>query len=321
MPDEVILLIERFKSKKFRIPVIVSKNRLSAAEVCSNNDDIYYNLAENFAAFDTAEAGPATNPVAENISEHSGLPYEDINISGKCLYKDIHGEYENNKKIAILDDGFSALNIKKNLNIVLIDNTINIFGQNVIPAGILREPLSVLKYADIIVINKCDKEILKKPLNLNIEKKIRKYNALCPVFYSYYEPAGIFNDIEFKEQNLTSGGLRGKRAVTVCAIGNPGYFYDNLISCGVLIEQKLEFEDHYDYSEKDMENIKKISDAGKDYLIITTLKDYVKLKKFKGEESYKDVFKKIYYLDFELKIDKSFFEFIYNNYENYKKIQ
>jgi tetraacyldisaccharide 4'-kinase len=289
--------------------VIVSKNRLSAAEICSNNDDIYYNLAES-----TTIAGRA-----ENHPGHSGLPSEDINISGVCLYKDVRGEYENNKKIAILDDGFSALNIKKNLNIVLIDNTLNVFGQNVIPAGILREPLSVLKYADAIVINKCDKEILKKPLNLNIEKEIRKYNALCPLFYSYYEPAGILNDNENGERSLTLGGLNGKRAVTVCAIGNPGYFYDNLISSGIVIDRKIEFEDHHDYSEKDMKNIKDIMDAGKDYPVITTLKDYVKLKRFRGEENYKDAFNKIYYLDFELIIDKSFFEFIYYNYNNYKK--
>ncbi|MHB1661147.1 MAG: tetraacyldisaccharide 4'-kinase [bacterium] len=309
MPDEVILLVERFKSKKFRIPVIVSKNRLSAAEICSNNDDIYYNLAESITI-----AGQA-----ENHSGHSGLPSEEINISGTCLYKDVHGEYENNKKIAILDDGFSALNIKKNLNIVLIDNTLNVFGQNVIPAGILREPLSVLKYADVIVINKCDKEILKNSLNLGIEEKIRKYNALCPLFYSYYEPAGISNDNENGERSLAIGGLKNKRAVTVCAIGNPGYFYDNLIGCGVVIDRKIEFEDHHDYSEKDMENIKDILDAGEDYLVITTLKDYVKLKRFRGEENYKDMFNKIYYLDFELVIDKSFFEFIYYNYGNYKK--
>ncbi|MHB8232866.1 MAG: tetraacyldisaccharide 4'-kinase [bacterium] len=290
--------------------MIVSRNRLSAAEVCSNNDDIYYNLAED---------NLAVNPPVENIPEYSGLPSEDINISGACLYEDVHGEYEKHKKIAILDDGFSALNIKKNLNIVLIDNTLDVFRQNVIPAGILREPLSVLKYADVIVINKCDKEILKKHLNTSIEKEIRKYNALCPLFYSYYEPAGILNDNKNGEQSLTLDGLKSKRTVTVCAIGSPGYFYDNLISRGIVIDRKIEFEDHHDYSEKDMKNIKDILDTGEDYLVITTLKDYVKLKRFKGEENYRDAFNKIYYLDFELIIDKSFFEFIYYNYSNYKK--
>lgn len=311
LPDEAVLLIERFRPKKLRIPVIISKNRLSAAKVCSDNDDIYYNLAEDARAFcDSLSDGDNAK-----IEEKTGS--EDMNISGECLYKGVSGEYGKHKKVAIIDDGFSALNIKKNLNIVLIDNTVDIFRQNVIPAGILREPLSVLKYADIIVVNKCDEGISKKPSG--IDKKIRKYNASCPLFYSHYKPTGIFNDYKNTGEDTNLKGLKNRKVITVCAIGNPDYFYDNLISCGALISHKLEFEDHCDYSEKDMESIRDLFDNHKDCLIITTSKDYVKLKRFNERESYGHMFDKIYYLDFELVIDKSFFEFIYDNYKGYSE--
>ncbi|MFW0884198.1 tetraacyldisaccharide 4'-kinase [Candidatus Acidulodesulfobacterium sp. H_13] len=294
-----------------RIPVIISKNRLSAAKVCSDNDDIYYNLAEDTrTSFDSLSDD-------DNTKIEAKTDIEDMNISGKCMYKDVYGEYEKHKKVAIIDDGFSALNIKKNLNIVLIDNTVDIFRQNVIPAGILREPLSVLKHADVIVVNKCDEGILKKPFS--IDKKIRKYNASCPLFYSRYKPTGIFNDYKNTGENINLKGLKNRKIITVCAIGNPDYFYDNLMGCGALIGHKLEFEDHCDYSKKDMESIKDLFDNHKDYLIITTLKDYVKLKRFNERKSYEYMFDKIYYLDFELAIDKSFFEFIYNNYRGYSE--
>ena len=294
LPDEAILLIEKFRPQKINVPVIVSKNRLSAANICLNNDEIYYNLAET--------TGLGRDMIPEEINNF------------KCAYKDVHNEFEGNKKIAILDDGFTALNIKKNINIVLIDANIDIFMQNVIPAGILREPLSALKYADIIVINKCRPELLENPsaFKNDTEIKIKKYNKNCPIFYSYYNPDKLVS----RNNVMPCANLKGKKSITVCAIGNPDYFYENLINCGAAIDYKMEFQDHYEYTENDIEDLESILNKNKEYIAITTLKDYVKLKRFNKP----DIFDRIYYLDIEIIIDKAFFEHIYNNYNDYKKI-
>ncbi len=235
----------------------------------------------------------------------------DTDISGKCAYKEIHDEFDKSKKVAILDDGFSVLSIKKNINIILIDANIDIFIQNVIPAGILREPLSVLKYADIIVVNKCNPELLKNSpaFKKNTENKIRKYNERCPVFYSYYKPDKLIS----KYTAMSCEDLKGKKIITVCAIGNPDYFYENLINCGAVIHYKMEFQDHYAYNENDINSIKNLLDKNEKCIVITTLKDYVKLKRFNKP----DIFDKIYHLDFEIAIDKYFFKYIYNNYIKY----
>ncbi|MHB1546701.1 MAG: tetraacyldisaccharide 4'-kinase [bacterium] len=286
MPDETILLIEKFRSKGSHIPVIVSKNRLSAAKICLNSDEIYYNLAENFA-----------------------VGMEDIDISGKCAYKDVHNEFEKNKKIAILDDGFTALNIKKNINILIIDANIDIFMQNVLPAGILREPPSALKYADIIVVNKCRRELLKSNSRFknDTDIKIKKYNKNCPIFYSYYNPDKLIS----RHNVMPCADLKGKKIITVSAIGNPDYFYENLKNCGAEVSYKMEFQDHYEYNEKDITCIKNLLNKNEGSIVITTLKDYVKLKKL-NEFNNPDIIDKIYYLDFEIIIDKSFFEHIYD---------
>ncbi len=294
MPDEAILLIEKFRSKKLNIPVIISKNRLSAAKICLNNDEIYYNLAES---------------AATGVSGLLQTDTEDIYISGKCAYKDAHKKSEGFKKAVILDDGFTALNIKKNVNILIIDANIDIFIQNVLPAGILREPLSALKYADIIIVNKCSAELLENNSGFknSIETKIKKYNKNCQIFYSYYNP----NELISMHNNISAANLKSKRIITVCAIGNPDYFYENLINCGAEIDYKIEFKDHHDYSNKDILYIKKMLSKNKDLMAVTTFKDYVKLKKL-NEFNNSDIISKIYYLDFEIIIDKSFFEYIYN---------
>lgn len=275
---------------------------MSAARICSQSDNIYYNLAENIDTF-------------------SGLDStESINFSEHCLYKDAHDKYEEYKKIAILDDGFSALNIKKNLNIVLIDKTNNIFNQNVIPAGVLREPLSVLKYADIIVITKNtgQKGGILKIKDKNLEKGIRRFNKSSPIFYSCYKPVGLLGgDGGQKSLGFDSLSDRQIQISTICAIGNPDYFYNNLIGCGIKIDRKFEFEDHHRYTEEDIIGLNNGLNLNNPYIIITTLKDYVKLKRFGEQEKYKNIIEKVYYLDFELIIDKLFFEFIYDNYKKY----
>ena len=249
-------MVERFRSKNMDIPVIVSKDRLSAAKACSFNDEIYYNLAETGEGFSEAPDGEDENR----------------EIPGKCLYGDTHPEVEKHKKIAILDDAFSALNIKKNRNIILIDDTVDIFAQYVIPAGILREPVSVLKYADVVIINKCSPG-LRKNISGYLEAGIRRYNRSCPVFYSYYKPKGLLNYFGDAVRTEALEALKGKKIIAFCAIGNPGYFYDNLEGCGALVDISLEFEDHHDYTEKDVRNIMAALDKDSGYVAVSNLKD------------------------------------------------
>lgn len=275
---------------------MVSKNRFSGAKTCIS-DDIFYNLADNF------DAGEMKG----------GEDGKDLTVSGHCIYNQVHDGYENFRKISILDDGFSALNIKKDLNIVLIDGTVDLFTQNVIPAGILREPVSSLKYADAVVVTKSCKD-----KNALLENKVRTFNKNCPVFYSHFRPLRLIGGVGGNNYlSLKDVNKDGRRVVALSAIGNPGYFYNNLTSAGVKIDDYIEFEDHHGYSERDMETIKKIIGDGNVY-ILTTLKDYVKLAGF-SKTGNGDILEKIYYLDFEPVVDEGFFDFILLSYGEYLK--
>ncbi|MHB8282724.1 MAG: tetraacyldisaccharide 4'-kinase [bacterium] len=338
LSDETLLLIEKFKSLNQEIPVVISKNRYKASKVCLQ-DDIYVNLQDIYNNNET-----------------------EIDFLSHCAYGETHDKYEKYKRVCILDDGFTALNIKKDLNIVLIDGTKNLFKQFVIPAGILREPMSSIKYSNCIIISKTVKS---NPL---LETEIRKYNNSCPIFYSYYAPTSIKGGLGGKEtiscQNISGG--KAKKVIIISGIGNPEYFYYNIKSCGFEIVYNFEYNDHYKYKDKDLLNIKikldnylnnkhnnknnkyvtniksdkhakndkhndkhnKNNDKNikpakhlqndkylEDVIIITTLKDYVKLKEFKLK--YPEIIDKLYYLDFEVKIDNKFYDFIIDNYLNY----
>ena len=77
-------------------------------------------------------------------------------------------EAEKNFDIVILDDGFQDYKIVKNLNIICFNSNQLTGNGYVIPAGPLRESLSALKNAQIVLINGSE--------NKKFEDKIIKMN-------------------------------------------------------------------------------------------------------------------------------------------------
>ena len=189
--------------------------------------------------------------------------------------------------LAVLDDGFQDYNIKKDLNIVCFNSNQLIGNGFVIPSGPLRENLSVLKDAHLILING-DK-------NSEFEEKILKINKNLKIFYSYFKPINLE---EFKNQKL----------LAIAGIGNPENFFQILDKNNLKIFDKIVFPDHYVFSKKEIENI--INKTKKNNLkLIMTEKDYHKLKKFK--------FDNISFLKISLEINdkQNFLDIIKNIYE------
>ena len=74
----------------------------------------------------------------------------------------------------ILDDGFQDKSIKKDLNILCFNSNQQIGNGQVLPAGPLRETLSALKTANIIMVN--------GEKNIEFELKLKKYNNKLKFF-------------------------------------------------------------------------------------------------------------------------------------------
>ena len=159
----------------------------------------------------------------------------------------------------ILDDGLQDYNIKKNLNIVCFNQNQLIGNGLVLPAGPLRENLSSLKNANIIIING------KK--NDNFEKLILKINKNLDIYYSTYKPINL-------EQ------FKNKKFFALAGIGNPENFFKLIDENNLKIERKLVFPDHYKFSKIEIQKI--IDEAELNNCeIIMTEKDYFKINSFK----------------------------------------
>lgn len=170
----------------------------------------------------------------------------------------------------LLDDGYQHLSLHRDINILLIDSHIGFGDHHLLPRGILREPLSYLRRADLVLFTKIEDPEISLPL----EKKIHKIHPSSQVFHSHYEPVSLVGPQEEQEE-LHS--LKGKKILALSGIANSNYFASLLRRCGMEIVREAIFPDHHLYTTKDLPSIEEKS-KGAD-VIVTTEKDMVKLKK------------------------------------------
>jgi tetraacyldisaccharide 4'-kinase len=172
----------------------------------------------------------------------------------------------------ILDDGYQHLSLHRDINILLIDSHIGFGDRHLLPRGILREPLSELRRADLLLLTKAEEPETYQPL----EKEIDEIYPGAQLFHSHYEPVSLVGPQDEQEE-LHS--LKGKKILALSGIAHPNDFSSMLRKCGMKIVREAIFPDHHLYTTKDLSYIEDRA-KGVDG-IVTTEKDMVKLSVLK----------------------------------------
>lgn len=213
---------------------------------------------------------------------------------GRDRVKSAKKAVENHIETLILDDGFQHRRLRRDLDIVLVDST-NPFGNNYLfPRGILREPVSSLRRADIIVLTKVDKprpfeKGRDKPSpwtqglgkgegsTSSIEDEIERIAPGKKIIKAWHKPKNLFDVWKNKIIELTY--VNGKTVCILSAICDPSYFRHTVEQTGASIDLEFVFPDHYQYRNCDLNRILNECERKKIETIVTTEKDAVKLKK------------------------------------------
>jgi len=175
-------------------------------------------------------------------------------------------------RIAILDDGFQYWELERNLNIVLVDSRSPFGNGHLFPRGVLREPVSALGRADVVVFTKTN----KKAADLEMLKAdIKKIKAAIVFLEAAHKPKELYDHKARKAFPLSF--LAGRNAVLLSSIGDPVYFEETARDLGARVVDHIAFSDHHNYRASDAERIKKRCGAKALDLILTTEKDAVKL--------------------------------------------
>jgi len=179
----------------------------------------------------------------------------------------------------VLDDGFQYLPLKGSLNLLLVDKT-NPFGNgNLLPRGILREPIKHLKRASYVFLTKSNGQ-----RDLDLEDLIKRHNPRADIIECAHRPKHL---VRFGAGNGTGGAneieqqpldfLKNKRVGAFSGIAVPESFEKFLRDLGGKIEFTRRFLDHYRFTSDDFSSIFREAQEKKVDFIVTTEKDAVRI--------------------------------------------
>ncbi len=195
----------------------------------------------------------------------------------------------------ILDDGFQHWLLHRDLEILLIDGVVGFGNSKLFPLGPLRSPLAEINKADLVFITKRENQQLADEIKELGVKEI------------HFSPLMI-HGLRDERGDLMSA--EGKKAFVFAGIGNFKSFVDFLGQININVIGYKKFIDHKFYSERTVRRL--IKDSEKADLLITTKKDFIKLREylsnFKG---------KICYLQISLEIPAQAIEIILMRLEQF----
>lgn len=187
-------------------------------------------------------------------------------LTGDWALKNLHAD------VLILDDGFQHRQLARDIDIVLL-HAANPFGNGrLLPAGPLREPISALKRADII-IETGTYDDLAAHTSIALPVDVR-----TPAFRCYYKPRSLLRG--GRDTVFPLEIIKGKKICAFAGIGNPGTFKKTLAALGAALAVFIAFPDHHRYTRADVSLISERARQCGAEMIVTTEKDRIKMEAF-----------------------------------------
>lgn len=167
--------------------------------------------------------------------------------------------------IILLDDAFQHRKVKAGFYILLTSYDDLFYNDYMLPTGNLRESRRGAKRADVIIVTKCPANITKEE-----QERINAQIGLdVPVFFSTisYE-----DKISNGSKSLLVEEIKPTSKILLAGIAKPKPFFDFLQSG---TDEMMEFPDHHNFSQDELSAINKKANSK---IIITTEKDFVRLR-------------------------------------------
>jgi tetraacyldisaccharide 4'-kinase len=164
----------------------------------------------------------------------------------------------------LLDDGFQHLPLFRDVNILLMDASQPLGRESMLPAGNLREPVSAMDRADLLVITRLE----ASPATLATIEKLQDY----PVFSAVTRLLG-FRRFGAGIQLLSANEIGPGPFYGFCGIGNPKAFLRDLKTWNIPAAQSSEFPDHHRYDQRDATELEQAARSTGAKAFVTTEKD------------------------------------------------
>ncbi len=186
--------------------------------------------------------------------------------------------------VIVLDDAFQHLKLKRDIDLVLLDCR-HPFGNNhLLPRGTLREPVSALLRGDAFIITRSD--CAGDTVIATFTDKLRNLTRGKPVFRSCHIP-NVYKVAKEKKRSIhrnlqnilpcNSEYLKEQKVFAFSGLAGNSDFRLTIENLKCDLIDFLEFPDHHNYSDMDLNTIYKAYLESKADFLLTTEKDYVRI--------------------------------------------
>lgn len=206
-------------------------------------------------------------------------------------------------EVILLDDAYQHRKVKAGFYILLTSYNELYSDDFQLPTGNLRENRSGAKRANVIIVTKCPSD-----LSNDEQVKIRKKLAILDNQELYFTTIAYDEFVYSENEKCKVSEILNVDKLLLAGIAKPQSFFAHLHNNN---EECLTFPDHHHFTEKDILEIK---NKANNKIIITTEKDYVRLKGSISKEQ-------LFYLPIKTKFlfESDIFDKIITNYVNQLK--
>jgi tetraacyldisaccharide 4'-kinase len=175
----------------------------------------------------------------------------------------------------VLDDGFQHRTLAKDLEIVMTRARQPWGNRRLLPGGPLREPLTALARADLLVVVGASGEADLA----EVYADAARYAPGTPVLSARYAPVECWEADHMRARPLS--GLAGARLLAFAGIAAPDAFEATLSDLGLTSVALERFADHHWYTPEDLERLDERATALHADGLVTTEKDWVRLRQLR----------------------------------------
>jgi tetraacyldisaccharide 4'-kinase len=176
-------------------------------------------------------------------------------------------ETEHAVDVFLLDDGFQHVQLARDVDILMLDGAKKLRDQWLLPAGVLREPISACSRADLIVVS-------RKHERPDIQARDSHEHH---IFYAQTRLLGLRRAGEAGPLSYVNEIGDGP-FFAFCGIGNPQAFFDDLKSWHVPVAGQKMYRDHHRYTESERKSLEQSALAAGAKGLVTTEKDEQNLR-------------------------------------------
>lgn len=181
-------------------------------------------------------------------------------------------------EVILLDDALQHRYVTPSLSIVLTDYHQLFYYDKLMPVGLLREPASGIRRADMVIVTKCDEDL--KPIEYRIIEEsmtLLAHQRLYFTHIAYSELQPLFPDtaIPVKRCDIR----KENEILLISGIASPVHFINEMSKYSDYVKV-MTYPDHHAFSKSDFKRMQEVFEkmASPGKLIIVTEKDAARMQ-------------------------------------------